>query len=65
MFLNVPLVADWMTISNRRQQLIQENLRKQSLNGPGENLRKQNSFAFVKGLDVRTNTFKINDKISS
>ena len=31
MFLNVPLVADWTTISNRRQQLIQENLRKQSL----------------------------------
>ena len=31
MFLNVPLVVDWTTISNRRQQLIQENLRKQSL----------------------------------
>ena len=31
MFLNVPLVADWTTIANRRQQLIQENLRKQNL----------------------------------
>ena len=27
----MPLVADWTTIANRRQQLIQENLRKQSL----------------------------------
>ena len=31
MFLNVPLVADWTTIANRREQLIQEDLRKQNL----------------------------------
>ena len=31
MFLNVPLVADWTTIANRREQLIREDLRKQNL----------------------------------
>ena len=31
MFINVPLVADWTTIANCCEQLIQENLRKQNL----------------------------------
>ena len=30
-FLNVPLIADWKTIANWHEQLIQENLRKHSL----------------------------------
>ena len=31
MFLNVPLVADWTTIARRREQLVQENLRKENM----------------------------------
>ena len=31
MFLNVPLVADWVTIAARREQLVNENLRKANL----------------------------------
>ena len=31
MFLNVPLVADWVTIAKHREQLVNENLRKANL----------------------------------
>ncbi|EJK52118.1 hypothetical protein THAOC_28646, partial [Thalassiosira oceanica] len=31
MFLNVPLIADWHTIATRREQLVNENLRRQNL----------------------------------
>ena len=29
-FLNVPLIADWHTIATRREQLVNENLRRQN-----------------------------------
>ena len=31
MFLNVPLVADWVTIAKHREQLVNEHLRKANL----------------------------------
>ena len=41
MFLNVPLTADWLIIQKHRQQLIDENLRRQN--------KRRHDFDYVQG----------------
>ena len=50
MFLNVPLVADWTTIARRREQLVQENLRKENM--------KRRSYDYKVGDKVLKKVFK-------
>ena len=44
MFLNVPLIADWFAISQQREQLVNESLRRQN--------QKRHSFDYVQGHRV-------------
>ena len=44
MFLNVPLVADWQTISRKREHHVKQNLRKANA--------KRRSFDYAKGRQV-------------
>ena len=44
MFLNVPIVADWQTISRKREQHANKNLRKANA--------KRRSFDYTEGLKV-------------